>query len=96
MGGEPSNVEQNREFFRGVNQHLAEAEPAEPGTAEDWRFFCECGARGCGERIDISREEYKRLVRVSGCRMVAIGHADTDDEVIVRGEGYMLVSGRGA
>ena len=96
VGGEPPNVEQNRKFFRGLNEHLAEAELTQPGKAGDWRYFCECGAPGCTERIELSREDFKRLVRVSDCRMVAVGHVDAYDEVIVRGAGYMLVSGRGS
>jgi hypothetical protein len=75
-----------------VNARLLETDAAAEPPAEDWRFFCECGAKGCHARLDITRDEMTRFSRVSECRIVAPGHTDPADEVIVRGPGYMVVA----
>lgn len=91
--GDESTIERNRRFFRMVNARLLETDDAAAPPDEDWRFFCECGAKGCHARLDIARDEMTRFSRVSECRIVAPGHAEIADEVIVRGPGYLVVSG---
>lgn len=91
--GDETAIQRNRRFFRMVNARLLETDCAAVPPGEDWRFFCECGAKGCRARLDIARDEMTRFCRVSGCHIVAPGHAEAADEVIVRGPGYLLVSG---
>jgi hypothetical protein len=75
-----------------VNARVLETDPATMPPGEDWRFFCECGACGCRARVEIARDELSRFTRVEGTRIVAPGHADPGDEVIVHGDGYLVVA----
>jgi hypothetical protein len=93
--GDDTAIQRNRRFFRTVNLRLLDTDPAVyPG--EDWRFFCECGAPGCRARVDIARDEMTRFSSIPACRIVAPGHAEATDEVIVRDGGYLVVADGGA
>jgi hypothetical protein len=58
--------------------------------------ICECSARGCIDRIDISLVEYER-VRAHGDRfVVAPGHQDLAIETVIeRHDAYLIVEKQG-
>jgi hypothetical protein len=94
MAGD-DEIQRNRSFFRTLNERLIERADSGHAPTEDWRFFCECGAHGCDERLDLPAEELRRLTKVAGCHVAAPDHVDEGEEVIVRGAGYALVADGG-
>ena len=89
--GKQSEVEGNRGFFRTVNERLLRAGVLR-AHGEDLRFFCECGSPECASRLDLGHDEFERLLEQCAGRVVAPGHEDADDEVLLEGEGYIVVS----
>lgn len=69
--------------LRPVNERLLDR----PGE----RFFCECGAGGCTERITVGRAEFERFREVEGARVVARGHWRRGERVIFATTRYLLI-----
>lgn len=96
MGDDETETQRNRRFFRMVNARLLETDAARQPPGEDWRFFCECGASGCSARLDIGRDDMERFSGITGCWIVAPGHVEVGEEVILRGDGYSVAAKGGS
>jgi hypothetical protein len=84
----------NETFFRATNE-LVEREAA-LRAQRVFDCICECSARGCIDRVDISLAEYER-VRAHGDRfVVAPGHQDLAIETVIeRHDAYLIVEKQG-
>ena len=80
----------NETFFREANDQ------AEREVAASWgekRFLCECSARGCVDRIPLTKREYEHVRAVSDQFFVVPGHEDAEVEIVVeRFPGYLIVA----
>jgi hypothetical protein len=88
---EQSDVIDNRTFFRTVNRKLLLEGVWQGSALRDPRFFCECGSRACTARLDLGGAELERL-REGGTRVVAAGHEEKADRVLLRTRSYVVVS----
>jgi hypothetical protein len=61
------------ELLAEVNAHIS-AYAAEANLSDQvWEFICECGNRGCQERVSLPLSDYKAL-KQSGDPVLAKGH----------------------
>ena len=77
----------NETFFREVNEQ-AEQEITSWG---EQRFFCECSARGCVDRITLTKPEYEHVRAESDQFFVVPGHENAEVEVVVERVGTYLI-----
>ena len=89
-----ARLAKNETFFREANEQ-AEQELAAPWGEK--RFLCECSARGCVDRIPLTRSEYEHVRAESDQFVVVPGHENGEVEVVVeRFPGYLIVAKFGA
>lgn len=56
----------------------------------DFLFLCECSAPSCRETLFLDEETYG-LVAYAGCVVVASGHQQPGEEIVRRGDGFLIV-----
>jgi hypothetical protein len=81
MTTEINRIARTEALFRDVNERIAEV--AEHLGTDDAEFVCECADVDCGERVEVSLDEYE-MVREDGARfLVAPGHEEPDYEQVL-------------
>lgn len=85
-----ARLAKNEIVFRSVNERIQEM--AVNFGGDDYEFVCECSARDCLERIQLTRREYEHI-RAEGTRFfVKPGHEDVLVELVVeRRPSYFVV-----
>jgi hypothetical protein len=78
-----------------VNERLLDENVMGYGEDELAPFFCECGAAGCLRWIRISATEFHDWLAEPGSNLVAPGHEDPNDQVVLRTVRYVVVFGSG-
>ena len=79
------------DFFREVNDRIAEL-GKQFGVDEDpLELICECEDAGCTDRVQISAPEFARLRDLDGLHLVALGHLHSG-RLVRRGDGYLVVA----
>lgn len=84
----------NEALFREVNEAIERGVwPA--GEHDPVRFRCECGRIECNETVELTVGDYER-VRAHPRRFITVpGHVQPEvEDVVERGEGYVLVEKR--
>jgi hypothetical protein len=72
----------NEIHFRSVNERIQEM-AVSFGGSDDYEFLCECAARGCLDRIQLTRRQYEH-VRSEGTRFFVVpGHENIEVELVV-------------
>jgi hypothetical protein len=80
----------NEILFRSVNESIQEL-AVSLGGGDDYEFICECSARGCAERVRLTRVEYEH-VRAEGTRFFVLpGHENAEVEQVVETRAAYLV-----
>src|ERR1044071_6834721 len=75
---------------RTINEAIEEGRVTGSGPIG---FVCECGALGCSTVLELSLEEYEHVREASPQFLVAPGHADPSDRVVVDVAGrYTIVA----
>ena len=91
----------NEGLTRTVNEQVATLDSRTAGWADSDRLFdfhCECGrAEGCGERLQMTFEEYEVVRQQQDRFAVAPGHESEEIEhVVERSDRFLLVDKRDA
>ena len=86
----------NESLTRNVNEQVATLDARAVGWAGPDRLFdfhCECGrGDGCGERVQMTLEEYERVRQQQDRFAVVPGHeSDEIEHVVERSERFFLV-----
>ena len=89
--GRKERLARNEAAFRKVNESIGSRDDA-PSTPVTAAYLCECGALGCNELVELSREDYE-AVRAHSRRFFLIpGHEEPEVETVVeRREGFFVV-----
>jgi hypothetical protein len=78
--GREERLANNEIVFRSVNERIQEMALTFGG--DDYEFVCECAARGCLERIVLTRRQYEH-VRGEGTRFFVVpGHENVEVELV--------------
>jgi hypothetical protein len=90
MGSSEERAGEIESLFRNVNDQIAEA--ADRFDVETAMFYCECHDPGCGERVELTLDEYEQ-VRARATRFVhAPDHVEHGFErVVAHRRGYAVV-----
>ena len=80
----------NEEVFRGVNKRI-EKGAEQHQVSDSLPFYCECGASGCVETIEIRPARYAAIVRERNHFVVIPGHEEPRIERVVETEADFLV-----
>jgi hypothetical protein len=79
----------NEIAFREVNERIQEMAVSLGG--DDYEFVCECSARGCIERVNLTRSQYEHI-RAEGTRFFVVpGHENVAVEEVVETQPTYLV-----
>jgi len=80
----------NEILFRSVNESIQEL-AVSLGGADNYEFICECSARGCVDRVKLTRAQYEH-VRAEGTRFFVVpGHENVAVEEVVETQPTYLV-----
>lgn len=80
----------NEIIFRSVNESIQEL-AVSLGGPDNYEFICECSARGCVDRVKLSRAQYEH-VRAEGTRFFVVpGHENVEVEEVVEAHPTYLV-----
>jgi len=82
-------------LFRAVNEHVLQLGAPALGPAD---LFCECPDQTCTRVLRMSLDEFDALRAQPALHAVVPGHEQPEigDEVVGRGDGYVLVRLAGA
>ena len=91
MDERAARIGKNEALFREVNERVKNVNESF-GELPDAQFVCECGDRGCFERVTVPLDEYERIRADPTTFFVKDGHQEADVEsVVAAGEGYFVV-----
>jgi hypothetical protein len=77
-----------RSIFQEVNARIDAL--GEHWSANELLVLCECGARTCTSRIELSRGAYQAMRNVPGNYLLATGHETSSDHVVEVFEGFVV------
>src|SRR5712691_6973405 len=93
MSSREERIGLNEVVFREVNERIEDVADASGLASHQLDLVCECGDRGCVQRISMSRQEYELVRSASNHFAVFPGHEYLDVERIVeRRAGYDVVA----
>jgi hypothetical protein len=86
----------NESLFREVNERIAELQEDFGKTYGSAHFICECSYLECTTRLELRLDEYEEVRSVRTHFVVAAGHADAENERVVRRtDRYLVVEKEG-
>jgi hypothetical protein len=87
----------NQATFREVNEQLENLASTFQFVSEKSVFICECADLACTEQVEMTMADYEGMRAHPNRFVVRPGHEVADvEEVVSRGEGFLLVSKIGA
>jgi hypothetical protein len=91
MSEREARISNNERLFREVNERINRIQE-DFGQTQTFEIVCECGAKGCLERISITHEAYAELRANPRTFAIVPGHEAEDIEhILERYEGYYVV-----
>jgi hypothetical protein len=88
--GREERIAQNEALFREVNERVRDV-TNEFGELNDAEFVCECGDRGCIERVRLRLDEYEAVRKSPTYFLVKRGHEIPDVETVIEDHGAFVV-----
>jgi hypothetical protein len=85
-GREPASDD----FFREVNERIAELGERFGIQEETLALVCECDDTGCTLHLSVPASEYRNVRGSRGWHVVSSGH-EPSGRIVARGEGYVVV-----
>jgi hypothetical protein len=86
----------NESLFREVNERIAELQEDFGKAYGSAHFICECSDLECTTRLELRLDEYAEVRSVRTHFVVAAGHADGENERVVRRtDRYLVVEKEG-
>lgn len=92
MSESKRRVGENEAIFRSVNEEISGLNATFTATTNMMQVVCECGARSCTERIEISPERYREVREDPTMFVMKPGHDFPETETVtVKTPGYWIV-----
>jgi len=88
---EPQPRQDQDDFFREVNERIVELGERFGLGEKTLALICECGDTTCTTRLSVPCTEYEQVRETPGRRVVVAGH-ERATAVVMRGDGYVVVS----
>jgi hypothetical protein len=85
----------NEALFREVNEQVRALASRGPDTAATATFICECSDADCTERLTLEVSVYEAVRGRPRRFLVRPGHEGPFEEVVDRGDGYVVVEKQG-
>ena len=83
MNERKRRIGENEAVFRSVNEQVRSLTAAHSPSAATMNVVCECGARSCTDRFEITREEYANVRANPTLFVVKPGHDLPETETVV-------------
>jgi hypothetical protein len=91
MNERAARIGNNERLFREVNERINRIQE-DFGQAHAFDIVCECGAKGCLERITLTHEQYTALRANPRTFAIVPGHEAEDvEDIVERHEGFYVV-----
>jgi hypothetical protein len=89
-------VAKNQALTRALNEQISEAAARLTHPSDNPKpvvgFFCECGTKGCRERVQLTTAEYERIRLTASTFVVVPGHEiDSIEQVLERTPRFFVV-----
>jgi hypothetical protein len=85
-------IGENEAIFRSLNKEISRLNAGFTATAGAMQIVCECGARSCTDRIEISPNEYREVREDSALFLIKPGHDLPETETVAaKASGYWIV-----
>lgn len=92
MSERKRRIGENEAIFRSVNEEISGLNATFTATTELMQVVCECGARSCTERIEISPEQYRDVREDPTSFLMKPGHDFPEAETVTaKKPGYWIV-----